>query len=135
MKGLLLALVIVASATLILWTTGVSAGQRSRIVNPQPITIFTPTVERIDFDMKTVAEQPPLNPAQLNGRFLYVKYCDACHDRSYAPTLNGETVRRLGPEAFRTKVNTGAREMPGFRLNVTNAEIDQIAAFLSSESR
>ena len=133
MKGILLALVIVASATL--WTTRVSAGQRSRIVNPQPITIFTPTVERIDFDMKKVAEQPPLNQAQLNGRFLYVKYCDACHDRSYAPTLNGETVRKLGPEAFRTKINIGSREMPGFRLNVTTTEIDQIAAFLSSESR
>ena len=76
--------------------------------------------------------------AAADGQALFVENCGSCHTLSDAgtsgsvgPSLDGAG---LSPEAVTAIVNGGSGSMPSFSGTLDEAQIDAIAAYVSSAS-
>jgi mono/diheme cytochrome c family protein len=97
----------------------------------------------------TVSAQqtPSLSPAEKTGRSIFQTRCAMCHvGQEPATEMASPTAERrpatLGPllskanttndAALRLKIKDGSRLMPGYKHTLTDAQIDQVIAFMKT---
>ncbi len=77
-----------------------------------------------------------LNPAQAEGRRLYMQSCGVCHTRPtitaplFGPQLSKLVVDGAREAQAKKQIADGSPNMPGFKYNYTPAQIDAVVAFL-----
>ncbi|HET8949577.1 MAG TPA: cytochrome c [Solirubrobacteraceae bacterium] len=87
------------------------------------------------------AEKPPPTPEQAattaaSGKDVFTTNCGSCHTLADAGTTGtiGPNLDDAAPDAATVKayVRGGAGSMPAFGDSLSNAEIDAVAAYVSS---
>jgi len=87
------------------------------------------------------ADQPPPTPAAVaetaaSGEQVFTSRCGGCHTLAAAGTsgVTGPNLDELRPDAATVKatVRGGSGTMPSFGDELSNAEIDAVAAYVSS---
>lgn len=74
---------------------------------------------------------------ERTGHQLFTQSCAVCHlkpqliSRRYGPELNHDTVAGR-QEAIRAFIEAGTPRMPGFRYELSPAQIDAIIAYLAT---
>ena len=102
--------------------------------------VSTPTVVRIEYDMREVASAPSLSADEVRGRQLFVQRCALCHDPlgqpSYpntpGPWVDAETVRSLGDESVRDQIMLGSARMPGWQYTLDAGQVAQVITYLKT---
>ncbi len=87
------------------------------------------------------AEKPPPTPQQVettaaSGQEVFTSTCGGCHTLGDAGTsgATGPNLDEAGPDAATVKayVRGGGGSMPAFGDELSNAEIDAVAAYVAS---
>jgi mono/diheme cytochrome c family protein len=87
------------------------------------------------------AEKPPTTPQQAqataaSGQEIFTSSCGGCHTLADAGTSGtiGPNLDQAAPDAATVKayVRGGGGGMPAFGDNLSNAEIDAVAAYVAS---
>ena len=87
------------------------------------------------------AEKPPVTPQQVqsttaSGKEVFTSSCGGCHTLADAGTsgTTGPNLDDAAPDAATVKayVRGGAGGMPAFGDDLSNAQIDAVAAYVSS---
>ena len=98
------------------------------------------TTQTRDYDRKALlASQQRLSEEAHLGRIIWLQRCAYCHDgvgqptyRTIGPWLGKESVDAMGAEGFRTFVEAGTGNMPGFQYTLTPQQMGQVMAYLNT---
>jgi cytochrome c len=94
---------------------------------------------------KNSAGQAPPSPAQISqGKKIYEAHCAICHfaastKKKIGPGLKGLSQRgvfgngkKVNDESLRAWIETGGKDMPGFRDSLKNGDVRDLIAYLKS---
>jgi mono/diheme cytochrome c family protein len=101
-----------------------------------PTQCSSPVAVKIPYDSHELTKPSPLSDRELNGRRLFTQKCGVCHDplgqspRVVGPFLSQDTFRTYTDAAVRQKILNGSVKMPGFKYMFSEADADDVAAFL-----
>lgn len=119
---------------------GLSAqsGREAPAVPENATTIPLKVVTR-EYDKKELLNQPALSQEAFAGRVLWLQRCAYCHDgvgqpsyKTMGPWIDSDTVKAAGAEALKVIINTGTANMPGFKYDMDDSQINDVIEFLKT---
>ena len=98
-------------------------------------------VVKIPYKMEDLLKPSGLSDTELRGRGIWIQRCAYCHDgagtsnyNTDGPWLDSAVVKARGDDAVRTKILNGSQLMPGFKVGLSAAQVDQVIAFIKTVS-
>lgn len=92
-----------------------------------------------EYDLRRLTHEAAVPPPVFRGRVLWVQKCAFCHDglgqptyKTMGPWLDGDLVRTLSDKVIRVVVKNGSANMPAFKYGLSEAQLDDILAFLKT---